>query len=219
MTYKKNNDIVDKAETAVIDERTIRNKIYVVRGIQVMLDFELAEIYGYTTSAFNQQVKRNEERFPLDFRFQLTQEELDNLSKSQNVILNKGSGRGSNIKYLPWAFTEQGVYMLMTVLKGKIAVDQSIALVLTFRAMKDYIIRTQFPNIPVTFITTQKKLHDRFIVLDYNTADERALHCGPSSKDAGNKLCAITEFSDGTVKKSLHDAVTNMLGNPVLTLI
>ena len=59
---KKNNDIADRAKIAVIDERTIRNKIYVVRGIQVMLDFELAEIYGYTTSAFNQQVKRNGEK-------------------------------------------------------------------------------------------------------------------------------------------------------------
>ncbi len=80
------------SEMMIVDEQTIRDKIYVIRGVQVMLDFELAEMYGYTTSAFNQQVKRNEERFPIDFRFQLTQEELDNLSKSQNVILNKGSG-------------------------------------------------------------------------------------------------------------------------------
>lgn len=72
------------AEIAVIDERTIRDKIYVVRGVQVMLDFELAEIYGYTTSAFNQQVKRNEDKFPADFRFRLTQEEYADLL-SQNV--------------------------------------------------------------------------------------------------------------------------------------
>ena len=109
------------SEMMIVDEQTIRDKIYVIRGVQVMLDFELAEMYGYTTSAFNQQVKRNEERFPVDFRFQLTQEELDNLSKSQNVILNKGSGRGSNVKYFSWAFTEQGVYMLMTVLRGELA--------------------------------------------------------------------------------------------------
>ena len=72
---------------------------------------------------------------------------------------------------------------------------------------------------PVKFITTQKKAHDRFIVLDYNTADERVFHCGPSSKDAGNKLCAITEFSDGAVKKSLHDVIAEMVGNPALALI
>jgi hypothetical protein len=77
---------------------------------------------------------------------------------------------------------------------------------------------TEFPNISITFITTQHMAHDRFIVLDYNTADERIFHCGPSSKDAGKKLAAITEFEDGTVKKSLHDAITNMLGNPALVL-
>ena len=87
-------------------------------------------------------------------------------------------------------------------------------------ALSDYQdFQRQFPNIPVTFITTQNKAHDRFIVLDYSTADERVFHCGPSSKDAGNKLAAITEFSDGDVNKTLHDAITNMLGNPALALI
>lgn len=67
------------AEEITGTEIAIRDKIYVVRGVQVMLDFELAEIYGYTTSAFNQQVKRNEVKFPEDFRFQLTEEEYQNL--------------------------------------------------------------------------------------------------------------------------------------------
>ena len=75
-----------------------------------------------------------------------------------------------------------------------------------------------FPTIPVTFIRTQNKAHDRFIVLDYNTVDERVFHCGTSSKDAGIRMAAVTEFTDGTVKKTLHDAVTNMLGNPSLVL-
>ena len=64
-------------------------------------------------------------------------------------------------------------------------------------------------------ITTQNIAHDRFIVLDYGTKDEWVFHCGPSSKDAGNKLAAITEFMDCTVKKMIHDAVTKMMGNPV----
>lgn len=75
-----------------MDEKSIQNKIYVVRGLQVMLDFELAELYGYTTSAFNQQVKRNEEKFPVDFRFQLTEEEYQNLL-SQNVTASWGGDR------------------------------------------------------------------------------------------------------------------------------
>ena len=131
-------------EVTIIDERTIRDKIYEVRGVKVMLDFELAEIYGYSTKAFNQQVKNNIEKFDDDFRFQLTWGELENLSRSKNLTLNKNTGRGSNIKYLPFAFTESGIYMLMTVLKGDLAVKQSKALIRTFRAMKDYIIENQY---------------------------------------------------------------------------
>lgn len=130
----------DAPVPAIVDEGTIRDKIYVIRGQQVMLDSDLAAIYGYTTSAFNQQVKRNADRFPADFRFQLSKEDLEALSRSQNVILNRGTGRGANIKYMPYAYNEQGIYMLMTVLKGELAVQQSIALIRTFKAMKDYIV-------------------------------------------------------------------------------
>ena len=100
-------------EIAIVDEKSIRDKIYVVRGVQVMLDFELAELYGYTTSAFNQQVKRNEDKFPEDFRFQLTKEEFQNLL-SQNVTASWGGDRSTE----PWCFSESGIYRLMTVLKG-----------------------------------------------------------------------------------------------------
>ncbi len=100
-----------------ISETDFTDKIYNVRGQKVMIDFELAEIYGYRTKAFNQQVKRNIEKFEgEDFMFQLTYEEVEELSRSQIVTLNKGVSRGSNIKYKPYCFTEQGVYMLMTVL-------------------------------------------------------------------------------------------------------
>lgn len=143
MVNKKNNGEVDKAEIAVIDERTIRERIYVVRGMQIMLDFDLAEIYGYTTSAFNQQVKRNEERFDSDFRFQLTAAEAEELSISQNVTSIQTKGTKGGRAKLPWAFTESGIYMLMTVLKGDLAVQQSKALIRTFRAMKDYIVQNQ----------------------------------------------------------------------------
>ena len=130
-------------EIVVIDETTIKSKIYYIRNQKVMLDFELAEIYGYETRAFNQQVKRNNEKFDDDFMFQLTDEEVDELSRSQNVTLNKGTGRGSNIKYKPYAFTEQGIYMLMTVLRGELAVKQSKALIRMFKQMKDFIIENQ----------------------------------------------------------------------------
>ena len=123
---------------AILDERTIRDKIYEVRGVKVMLDFELAEVYGYTTSAFNQQVKRNEKKFPEDFRFQLTKDEYQILL-SQNVTASWGGDRRTE----PWAFSEGGIYMLMTVLNGELATRQSIALIRIFQAMKNYIVETQ----------------------------------------------------------------------------
>ena len=134
---EKNKEIV------VIDETTIKSKIYYIRNQKIMLDFELAEIYGYSTKRFNEQVKRNNEKFDDDFMFQLTDEEIAELSRSQNATLNKGTGRGSNIKDNPYAFTEQGIYMLMTVLRGELAVKQSKALIRMFKQMKDFIIENQ----------------------------------------------------------------------------
>lgn len=120
------------------DEQGLQSKIYVVRGVQVMLDIDLAAIYGYTVKAFNQQVKNNMEKFDDDFMFQLTVGELDNLrSKFLTAIVSPMS------RALPYAFTEQGIYMLMTVLKGERAIKQSKALVRLFKQMKDYVIENQ----------------------------------------------------------------------------
>ncbi len=122
------------------DTDTIRDRIYTVRGVQVMLDSDLAEIYGYETKNFNRQVKNNIEKFDEDdFMFQLNKEDLKELSRCKNFTLNRGSGRGSNIKYLPYAFTEQGIYMLMTVLKGELAVKQSKMLIRLFKEMRQYL--------------------------------------------------------------------------------
>jgi hypothetical protein len=115
-------------EIMLVDKQTLRDKVYTIRGQKVMLDFDLAKIYGYTTKAFNQQVARNIDKFESDFRFQLSTEETAAISsRSQNVTLNvSGNNRGSNIKYLPYAFTEQGIYMLMTVLRGPLAIEQNL---------------------------------------------------------------------------------------------
>lgn len=134
--------MADKNEIMIVDEQSLRNKIYVIRGQQVMLDYDLAEIYGYTTSAFNQQVNRNSEKFDEDFMFRITQQEFENLM-SQNVISSWGGRRK-----LPNAFTEQGIYMLMTVLKGDLATAQSKMLIRLFKSMKDYIIENQQLMIP-----------------------------------------------------------------------
>lgn len=130
-----------KNEILIHNAEDLKDKIYTIRGIQVMLDFDLAEIYGYETKDFNRQVKNNIERFDEDFRFQLTDEEVKNLSRWKfSTLNNQSAGRGQNIKYKPYAFTEQGVYMLMTVLKGDLAVKQSKILIRLFKEMKQFLL-------------------------------------------------------------------------------
>ena len=124
-------------EIVVIDETTIKSKIYYIRNQRIMLDFELAEIYGYTTTRFNEQVKNNSEKFDDDFMFQLTKSEFENL------ISKKSTSSWGGRRKLPYAFTEQGIYMLMTVLRGELAVRQSKALIRMFKQMKDFIIENQ----------------------------------------------------------------------------
>ena len=138
---------------------TICNRVYTIRGQQVMLDYDLAEIYGYEVKALNQQVKRNICRFPEDFMFQLKWEEIPaNCLKSQNVTLNEqGNKRGMHMKKLPYAFTEQGIYMLATVLRGDLAEQQSIFIMRAFREMRHYIKQNQqFVTQPEMRLVTAK---------------------------------------------------------------
>jgi hypothetical protein len=123
----------------------IRSKVYIIRGQQVMLDKDLAEIYGYEVKKLNQQVKRNIERFPEDFMFRLSNSEIDSV-RSQIVTSRKKdffAGQEGGRRYLPYAFTEQGIYMLATVLRGKLAEQQSIFIMRTFREMRHYIRQNQ----------------------------------------------------------------------------
>lgn len=156
---KKQSKVVD-SNSLMINEEVLRDKIYSIRGQKVMLDYDLAEIYGYTTKAFNQQVKNNAEKFDGDdFMFKLTRSEINNLVKYSSYALSDSdesvrskkltsrdglfTGQDGGARYLPHAFTEQGIYMLMTVLRGELAVKQSRALIRMFKAMKDYIIENQ----------------------------------------------------------------------------
>ena len=324
----KKPDTINKELTAAdaitfVDNRSLKEKVYIVRGVQVMLDFELAEIYGYETSSFNQQVKRNANKFDEDFMFQLTKEEFQNLM-SQNVISSWGGRRK-----LPNAFTEQGIYMLMTVLHGPLATRQSKMLIRLFKGMKDYIAENQpllsgssyaqlsykiestekevsdikanmltkadlpefmklfdqgiqneeilildgqpfkadvayqkiyrsakrsiiivddyigvktlnhlvhakpgvkltiisdnklrllklseyndflkeYPTRAVDFIRSKDRTHDRYIVLDNDTAGMKIYHCGASSKDAGKRITTITLLSDAKEYKGMIDSL------------
>jgi len=118
-----------------IQKTDIRDKIHTTRGVQVMLDTDLAVLYGVDTKVFNQAVKRNIERFPDDFRFQLTKDEYEQFLRSQNVT---SKGRGGR-RYLPYAFTEQGVAMLSAVLKSDTSVQISIQIMNAFVAMRRFI--------------------------------------------------------------------------------
>ena len=121
----------------MLADGSIENKIYTIRGMQAMLDEDLAVLYGVETRAFNQAVKRNIERFPERFRFRLTEEEYENL-RSQNVIASYEQMHGGR-RYLPYAFTEQGVSMLSAVLRSQTAIDVSIQIIDTFVAMRKFI--------------------------------------------------------------------------------
>ena len=133
---KKDVTAIAKPEFSLIDENMLKSRIYTIRGLKVMLDADLAEIYGYSTKAFNQQVKNNIEKFDEDFRFQLCRNEYREILGSKFLTLEQGKYS----KTSPYAFTEQGIYMLMTVLKGERATAQSKALIRLFKQMKDYII-------------------------------------------------------------------------------
>lgn len=157
---------------------TVENKILTIRNLQVMLDRDLAELYGVETKVLNQAVKRNFERFPENFMFQLTEDEA-NSSRSQIVTLNKsGNLRGSNVKYLPFAFTEQGVAMLSAVLKSETAVKVSIKIMEAFVAMRRFLqnnaqIFSEIDQIKRHQIESDKRIEELFEKMDKYGVEEK----------------------------------------------
>ena len=132
--HQDKGELVANCDQLVVVDN-IESLIKVIRGQQVMLDKDLATLYGVETRTLNQAVKRNIQRFPADFRFQLTMEEC---SKSQIVTLN--AGRGQNIKKLPYAFTEQGVAMLSSVLRSQTAIEVTIQIMRAFVSMRHFMV-------------------------------------------------------------------------------
>ncbi|HGI8457818.1 TPA: ORF6N domain-containing protein [Streptococcus agalactiae] len=166
----------ENKEIVIVDDKTIQEKIYLIRGQRVMLDADLAEIYGYETKNFNRQVKNNIEKFEgEDFMFQLTENEFENL-RCKNFTSSWGGSR-----YLPNAFTEQGIYMLMTVLRGELAIRQSRALIRTFKQMKDFIIENQ------DFISS-KELVQIAVQTNQNTKDIAEIKSQMATKEDLKKV-------------------------------
>lgn len=180
----------------------IQNKIYEIRGQRVMLDRDLAELYGVPTSALNQAVKRNMERFPDDFMFQLTDEETEKW-KSQ-IVITKSITMG--LRRNPYAFTEQGVSMLSAVLKSDIAVKVSIAIMRAFVAMRNYIATTS------TVTAEIEELRAKIALLERNDEDNMEAINDLSEdmrKEVDNIYLAIAELS---VKPQQVDKPRNPIG-------
>jgi len=127
---------------------TIEDMIYEVRGVQVMLSSDVAKLYQVETKRINEVIKRNINRFPDSFCFQLSNEEIDKLSsRSQFATLNKSNNlRGYNVKYLPYVLTEQGILMLSGLLKSDIAVKVNIQVIDAFVKMRRYFANTILNN-------------------------------------------------------------------------
>ena len=130
-----------KNKIILLNEDELKGKIYTIRGKRVMLDSDLARIYGYSTKSFNQQIKNNIERFDDEYRFQLTNKEYNNL-RSKNLTSSLSNNYGGR-RTLPYVFTEEGIYLLISVLNGEKAVNQHKILIKTFKSMKDYLINNE----------------------------------------------------------------------------
>jgi hypothetical protein len=151
---------MDNANTdLIIADEIIVDKIYLVRGRRVMLDEDLAQLYRVETRRLNEQVKRNMDRFPEDFMFQLTIDEFENLI-SQNATSSWGGRRK-----LPYAFTEQGVAMLSGVLNSKIAVQVHIQIIRVFAKMKEMLLIHKDILLQLEKIETKLSGHDKDIQL------------------------------------------------------
>lgn len=147
----------------------IRNRIYEIRGRQVMLDKDLAELYGVEVKVLNQSVKRNAKRFPSDFMFQLSKDEFDSL-RSQIVTLK--NGRGEHSKYLPYAFTEQGVAMLSSVLRSDTAIEVNIRIMRTFVAVRQYLVAPKCGNCQLEGEVKRLAAYIEEVLADANDRDE-----------------------------------------------
>jgi hypothetical protein len=157
------------SQNLIISEETISDKIYFIRNQKVMLDRDLAMLYGIETRVLKQAVKRNISRFPEDFMFELTDVENDSL-RSQFVTLKKG--RGQHQKYLPSVFTEHGVLMLSSVLNSDKAILTNIQIMRIFTKVRQMLLDTT--DLKIDIMQIQKKLenHDKNIELVFSYLDE-----------------------------------------------
>ena len=185
MTNEKKNIQNATSGTAIGLQSSIESRILNLRDKQVMLDRDLAKLYGVETRVLNQAVKRNINRFPEDFMFQLTREEClniytltdsqNNVQSSRSQIVTMKTERGKNIKYLPYAFTEQGVAMLSGILRSNTAIEANIRIMRAFVAMRRFLLANvqvfqRIETLEMRQIATDNKLNQVLSKLDDGTA-------------------------------------------------
>lgn len=190
----ENSNALDPAAVINAD---IRSLVYVIRGQQVILDSDLAALYQVETKNFNKAVGRNIERFPEDFRFQLTKEEFDDLRSQIGTSNNRGGRR-----YLPYAFTEQGISMLASVLHSDVAVQASIKIMRAFAEMRRFISNNallfeQISSIELKQLEYQKSTNERFDrvfqYIDNHAESEQKIFFDGQIYDAFSLLVSIIQ--------------------------
>lgn len=191
-----------KEEIAIIEvtEEYLQDKLYDIRGYKVMLDADLAAVYGYENKRFNEQVRNNIEKFDTDFMFELTDDEVSYLRMNFPT-----ANISSKSRYNPHVFTEQGLYMLMTVLKGELATKQSKALIRTFKKMKDYIIGNQG-------LIGQREVMQLSIQTSKNTDEINKLRMDIGSVER-QMSDVMDQLNDVVAKSDLADMMNSFVNN------
>lgn len=202
----------------------IEDIIYNIRGVQVMLDKDVAKLYQVETRRVNEVIKRNIDRFPKEFCFKLTKEETEELSlRSQIATLNKNNNsRGQHIKYLPYVLTEQGIMMLSGLLKSDIAVKVNIQIINAFVYMRKYISKDLNNNILINHENRILKLEESFNKLNNNTKVNTVFYDGQIYDayslfmDILNKAKKEIIIIDNYAGKELLDILKNIKTNIVV---
>ncbi|EHO85732.1 hypothetical protein HMPREF0380_00856 [Eubacterium infirmum F0142] len=179
----------------IAQNREIQNMIYAIRDKQVMVDSDLAMLYQVETKVFNQAVKRNLNRFPENFRFQLTEEEYENL-RSQIVTSSENTHGGR--RYMPYVFTEQGIAMLSAVLKSDVAVEVSIKIMNSFVEMRRFLLSNKemfarLDRVELKQLETDKKLEEVFNYIATNTEVKQNIFFNGQIYDAFSFIVGIIQ--------------------------
>lgn len=187
----------------IVDNKEIQNLIYTFRGRQVMIDRDLAYLYNVETKVLNQAVKRNLNRFPEHFRFQLTEEEYENL-RSQFVTSSEDNTHGGR-RYMPYVFTEQGIAMLSAVLKSDVAVEVSIKIMNSFVEMRNFLLSNRemfarLDRVELKQLETDRKLEEVFNYIATNAEVKQNIFFDGQIYDAFS-------FIVGLIKKAKKEII------------